>query len=124
MSGGFPAACAGIQHPRTRQRPDPLKKSTLVSIAVAFIIGIAAVVWVCYVSFKGSVMSFEATNAPGPLPTTAPAPPPPTRLPVPVRPVAAPTQAPFVFPTAIPKIAPNPVTPPPFQPNGPPPPDG
>lgn len=101
-----------------------MRKSTLVSIAVAFLVGIAAVIWVCYASFKGSVMSFEATNAPAPLVT-----------PTPIRPpvagaahVAAPAQAQDVFPTLIPTLAPTappPIaTPPPAGQPGPPPPDG
>jgi hypothetical protein len=101
-----------------------LQKSTLVSIAVAFLVGIAGVIWICYISFKGSVMSFDSTNAPGALATPVP-----TRPPQPV--VAAPAAAPVredVFPTFIPTMvptrAPVVVTPEPVRPNGPPPPDG
>ena len=99
-----------------------MRTSTLVKIAIAFIVGIAAVVWVCYISFKPSVMSFEATNAPGPLVTPVP-----TRPPPPVGPVRAnpePTQAQDEMPAIIPTIAPRVVTPAPNMPNGPPPPDG
>jgi hypothetical protein len=99
-----------------------LRTSTLVKIAVAFIVGIAAVLWLCYISFKPSVMSFEATNTPGPLATPVPTRPPP---PVgPVRPNPMPTQAQDEIPAIIPTIAPRVVAPAPNTPNGPPPPDG
>jgi hypothetical protein len=106
---------------RARQRPDPLRTSTLVKIAIAFIVGIAAVVWLCYISFKPSVMAFDSTNAPGALAT-----PPPTRPPPPagpVRPNPMPTQEQDGIPAIIP-TAPRIVTPAPNTPNGPPPPDG
>jgi hypothetical protein len=104
-----------------RRQPEPVKKSTLVSIAITFIVGIGAVIWLCYVSFKDPVMSFETTNAPGPLPTA-----PPTLPPVVVaRPVVAPTQSQDVFPRIIPTI-PRPiiVTPAPNGQHEPPAPDG
>jgi hypothetical protein len=107
-----------------------LKQSTLVTIAVAFVVAIVAVIWVCYFSFKGSVMSFEASNAPGPLPTPVATRPPPPVGPPPVEraSVAPHTEAPArvedVFPASIPTIAPTVVTPVPQLPNGPPPPDG
>jgi hypothetical protein len=103
-----------------------LKQSTLVSIAVAFLVAIGAVIWVCYLSFKGSVMSFETTNAPAPLATPPPTrPPPPVGAPV-VAPERAPAQAQDVFPTFIPTLAPTaaPQAPSRQLPNGPPPPDG
>jgi len=99
-----------------------LKKSTLVTIAVAFLVGIGAVIWICYASFKGSVMAFDSTNAPAPLATPTPISPAPQAAAT----VAAPVQD--VFPTNIPTLAPTAApaveTPPPVRPNGPPPPDG
>jgi hypothetical protein len=101
-----------------------LKQSTLVAIAVTFLVGIAAVVWVCYISFKGSVMAFDSTNAPGPLVTPPPARPPVYTAAPAVAPAVAPARSEFVFPTSIPIAAPAVVTPVPNRPNGPPPPDG
>lgn len=92
-----------------------------------FIVGIVAVVWVCYVSFKGPVMSFESANAPGPLAAPAPAPlaaPAPARPQPVASPVAAPTHSEDVFPTLIPTAAPRVVTPATNDQNGTPPPDG
>jgi hypothetical protein len=104
-----------------------LRKSTLVSIAVTFLVASAAVVWVCYISFKSSVMSFEDTNAPGgaqaqvtPLPVRVPVRPPPAA----VAPTPEPTEEPALNPALIPTMAPI-VIPrtSPGRPNGRPPPD-
>ena len=104
-----------------------MRKSTLVSIAVTFLVASAAVVWVCYISFKSSVMSFEDTNAPGgaqaqvtPLPVRVP-----MRVTVPAgAPTPVPTDEPTLnsalFPTMAPLVVPNGRA----KPNGPPPPDG
>jgi hypothetical protein len=85
-----------------------LKRSTLVSIAVFFLVGSALVVWICYASFKSSVMSFEETNAPAQ--TVSPT---PTRRPLPVVvPTDVPTQPPeidplLLIPTQAPTAAPS-----------------
>jgi hypothetical protein len=101
-----------------------LRKSTLVSIAVTFLVASAVVVWICYASFKSSVMSFEDTNAPGgaqaqvtPVPVMHP----PLRLPV--APTPVPTDEPVLNPALIPTMAPLVVPSSPGKPNGPPPPD-
>jgi hypothetical protein len=101
-----------------------LRKSTLVSIAVTFLVASAVVVWICYASFKSSVMSFEDTNAPGgaqaqvtPLPVMHPP------LHLPVAPTPVPTDEPVLNPALIPTMAPLVVPSSPGKPNGPPPPD-
>ena len=99
-----------------------MKQSTIISIAVALIIATVVVVWICYASFKDSVMAFDSTNAPANLvPSQVAA---PVTVPVPLRmqpPVAAPTKVPTVY-------RPPPAYVPPVEPvNGPtqpPPPDG
>lgn len=99
-----------------------MKQSSIISIALALIIATVAVVWICYASFKDSVMAFDSTNAPAKLvPTPVAA---PVSYPAPVRvapPVAVPTKAPTIS-------RPAPVYVPPVEPvNGPtqpPPPDG
>jgi hypothetical protein len=103
-----------------------LRKSTLVSIAVTFLVASAAVVWICYISFRSSVMSFEDTNAPGgaqaqvtPLPVRVP-----MRVTVPAAaPTPVPTEEPALNPALIPTMAPLVVPKSPSRPNGPPPPD-
>jgi hypothetical protein len=103
-----------------------LRKSTLVSIAVTFLVASAAVVWVCYISFKSSVMSFEDTNAPGgaqaqvtPLPVRVP-----MRVTVPAAaPTPVPTEEPTLNPALVPTMAPLVVPNGTAKPNGPPPPD-
>lgn len=96
-----------------------MKQSSIISIAVALIIATVAVVWICYASFKDSVMAFDSTNAPANLaPATAPA-----VVPAPVlapTPVAVPTHAPAVYRPAPVYVPPVPVN----GPTQPPPPDG
>jgi hypothetical protein len=99
-----------------------LKQSSIISIALALIIATVAVVWICYASFKDSVMAFDSTNSPAklvPSPVAAP-----VAMPVPVRvqpPVAVPTKAPPVY--RPPPVYAPPVTPV-YGPTQPPPPDG